>query len=77
VSDISAIFMMRASLRNNRACRKNDGNAMGIGFRLQQENKSNEYNIGLLIMNTNVYNLFDKSVKREERRVLDSHSIAE
>jgi len=37
VSDISAI-----SLRNNRACRKNDGNAMGIGFRFQQENKSNE-----------------------------------
>jgi hypothetical protein len=26
-------------------------------------------------MNTNVYNLFDKAVKREERRILDSHSI--
>jgi hypothetical protein len=42
VSDISAMSMTRASLRNNRACRKNDGNAMGIGFRLQEENKSNE-----------------------------------
>ena len=42
VSDISAMCMTRASLRNNRACRKNDGNAMGIGFRLQEENKSNE-----------------------------------
>jgi hypothetical protein len=27
-------------------------------------------------MNTNVYTLFDKAMKREERRVLDSHSIA-
>jgi len=27
-------------------------------------------------MNTNAYNLFDKAVKREERRVLDSHVIA-
>ena len=42
VSDISAICMTRASLRNNRECRKNDGNAMVIGFRLQEENKSNE-----------------------------------
>ena len=42
MSDISAICMTRESLRNNRACRKNYGNAMDIGFRLQQENKSNE-----------------------------------